>query len=290
MFKNLSVATSLTLLAACGGSSSGPVIVPLSPSGFASDTVRTGTVSTLNLVDQRRITSVGGEELTLEVQDIILDDLDDQDGEAIVTINGQEITLVRQTPGRFVYEDGDDFAVLQFQISDFPNAEVATLFSVLNDNLNTSNIVIGVDTDPAVIGARIGGAEYEGGISLTTRTGFIDGFGAGRIALDVDFDAMTLGGDLFVFDDGGDNPEVRVPSVAFDIDPTDIAGNGFETTLTYDEDASLGEIDGTIISAGITGRFYGPDGGAVGGQIFGEIDNGEGEFPTLVEGAYVATE
>lgn len=283
------------VLAACGGGSTGPstpAIEPLSPSGFASDTVTPQSISTLNLTDQTRIVSQGGEELSLAVQDITLDDFNDRDGELIVTIDGQTFTVVVDPDDSdlLLFEDENAFVSVRFLINDFPDAQVVSVFAIIEDELNASNIAIGLDTNPTVIDARSGGAEFEGGLAVTTRTGFTDGFGAGRIELDVDFDTMTLDGDLIVFDDGGDNPEVRVPSVAFDIDETDITGNGFETTLTYDAASSLDKIDGTIVSTGLTGRFFGTEGSTIGGQLFGEIDNGPEAFPTLIEGAYVAAE
>lgn len=285
--------TSLIALAACGGSSSSePTLVPvtpISPSGFASETRGLEDVATLNIVDQRRIVSDGTENLSLDVQDITISDLNNGNDEIAITIDGQTFVLEGiEGTSTFSFDDGTNLVEIFSEGITTPDASVIGVFALLDGELNAASLVIGLDTNPDVIDALSGSAEFDGVVDVTTRTGFTDGFGGGQIALDVDFDAMTVGGELEIFDIGNSSSETFIPNVTFDIAETDITGNGFETSLTFNPDESLDQLDGTIVSAGINGRFYGAEGATLGGQIFGEIDNGEGEFPTLVEGAYVA--
>ena len=122
--------------------------------------------------------------------------------------------------------------------------------------------IVGLETDPATVGAMGGTASYSGYVEYWGNSyrsdGSLDVYGEtqdGGIDLDVDFDAGRVTGQVVLTGayhrDGGGDP-VAIETV-FGID-TGIEGNGFATGMTVA--CSTGACTG---SADIGGTFYGPD-------------------------------
>lgn len=295
MFKHILIGSGLLTTAACGGSTyEGPSITPVSSSGFATANSSVEDVATFSLLGQTRIVSGGandGSDFAFATQDITLTRIEDADGEADqieVTIDGQTFTLNKTGESDYAFSDDDNDVFVGPLLTAGNDAAVYEIFATLNGNLNASNVVVGLDTNPDIVGARSGSAEYNGEVQFTSRTGFTDAIGNGDIVLDVNFNDMTIGGFLSLRGSGNSASETDIPNLQFDIIETSINDNGFETVLSYNDMGD--EVAGTNRSSPLNGRFYGANGGTLGGQFSTEYQQSDNDNLTLIEGAYLATE
>lgn len=283
MYRPFFATCALAALAACGGGATSNV-VPLSDSGFASadsEIVRGDSFTIPNAV--RMIGD--GDVLSLAEQDVTFDILAGTDDVAI-TIDGVTYRLPSVGGGVFELIDGDDIVVVARLGDPLPEAEIIEVFSVIDNRLNASNVVIGFDTDPAEVAARAGTATLTGQIFVTARNGFNDGFGAGDVSLTADFDRNRVSGTFNVSDLDLDASDFAIPDAAFTLNSTPISGNGFAGTISQ----VSGDLDGTLREAGYAGRFFGQDAPTAGGQISAIVDVDTSDFPTLIEGAFLVTE
>lgn len=288
MLKRLAIATSLISLAACGGSGSnaydGPTIVPFAASGFATEDSRVQGTETYDVQVQQRIISNDNGVLNLDRQDIVYAIA--SDGLSVdVTIEGETYTVDYVGDGLYAFNDGS--ARVQARIiRDEQVAAAISVFSVVDGQLNSSNIVIGHDTDPDTIVNLSGGAELTGQIYLEARNGYFDGYGLGDVTLDVDFDAATIGGEFDITNVDDTVSEITIPQSSYRLEETSIDGNGFSGDVTL----ISGDIDGTLVDATYDGRFFGSDASVAGGQVSASVVSDDFADPTYLTGAFIATE
>lgn len=289
MFKNLSVATGLTLLAACGGSSGtatydGPTIIPFAAAGFATDDSRVAGNQTYDAQNQQRIISDDGPILSLDRQDVEFAIASDE-LTIDVTIEGVTYTLDYTSDG--MYRSSDDDARIEVQIiQDYEVAAAVAVFSVIDGQLNSSNIIIGHDTNPDTVVNLTGSAELNGDIYLEARNGFLDGYASGAATLKVDFDASSIEGEFDLTDLNSPAAEITIPTSSYRLEETPINGNGFSGDITL----VSGGIEGTLTDATYDGRFFGSDADTVGGQVSASVVSDDFDNPTYLTGAFIATE
>jgi hypothetical protein len=131
-----------------------------------------------------------------------------------------------------------------------------------------------------------GGAELHGQIYLEARNGFLDGYGTGDVTLNVDFDESVISGEFDLTDIGSSVAEIFIPTSSYQLEETEIVGNGFSGDITV----ISGDIGGTLSDATYDGRFFGTDANTAGGQVSATVTLEDGNDPTYLTGAYVASE
>ena len=274
---------SLMTLAACGGSSStGPTVVPVSASGFATAESLVGRGDVFEVDQALRTLEIEDGVYVIDRQDIGFEIADDG-SEVRVTIAGETYVTVPRGSD-YAYEDDNDFIFIQRIDTRVDEAEIVEVFALLDDNLNSSLIVIGDDTNPTEVAALNGGASFEGSIYVDGRNELGDGFASGAIELDVNFDSNTVAGGFNLEDSGSSSAEFIIPTSAYDLDRTEITANGFEGTISLTE----GDIEGSISNATYSGRFFGQNAPTAAGQI-GAVVTAEDQSTTVITGAFIAT-
>lgn len=269
-------------LAACSDSSS--TVEPISATGFASATNTELASYDYTLRNPLRIKGRNGQ-LSLDSDGDIRLIGTNGTGPITVVIDGQTFVLERSVsnPGFASFEDGDNSVILASLINGQRDAVAVELFSFVDGLLNAGNVVIGLDTDPAVLRTMSGPALYQGAIEFTLRNGFLEAFGNGSFQFDVDFDASNLSGTAQLIDNDNPNSEFDFESVVVRLNETELQQNGFSGTA----DVILGDLGGTLVDSGYDGRFFGPEGETIGGTFFGQIDVDDNESDTLLEGVFL---
>lgn len=284
MFKRSLPALALLTVAACEGSDDIATVAPLSTMGFAS--------ATNTQVDEYDYTVSNATRITGEGEDIALTRDDTIElrgttgvGTIEVVIDGETYTLTRASgnPNFASFEDGDDTVILATLINGQLDAVAVELFSLIDGRLNAGNLVVGLDTNPAVIADREDRAIYSGDMEVTLRNGFNDAFGSGEFQLDVNFASSRIGGTAQIFDDDNPNSEFDFDPVTVTLERADVTGNNFAGNVTV----LLGDLGGDLVSGGYEGRFFGPNAETVGGQLFGQIDLDDSDTDTLIEGVFL---
>ncbi len=146
-----------------------------------------------------------------------------------------------------------------------------------------SYIVMGLPSRAPAIAARTGSARYIGPARLAVdyagSTGAY-GLGGGTATLDVSFSpgAPTLQGTIRLDPLSSDSPAHAIaPGTIVTIDPAQISGNGFASTLRLNA-AQLGLA--STANATISGQFYGPAAGSIGATFSatGQAPDGTAAF------------
>ena len=287
MYPRVFATLGLLGLAACGGSSTnGPVttVDPVSPSGFATaNSIVTGG-SSFDVQNAFRLLGDPNGNIVIDGQD--LEYIISDDGSTVTVVVAGETYVLEQSFNGYTFSDGSTFVNASRIFAPIPEAEIVDVFAVVDNNLNDATFVIGFDTDPAEVAALSGTAQMNGEIFVTARNDFDVANGEGDVTIDVNFNTDTISGDFNIRDSDDGVFEFAIPTSSFALESTDIVGNGF----TGDISLTSGDIDGTITSATYTGRFFGEDARAAGGQIVAQIDSPDFDSPTFVEGAFLAVD
>lgn len=146
-----------------------------------------------------------------------------------------------------------------------------------------SYIVMGLPSRAPVLAGRTGSARYSGPARLAVDyaggTGTY-GLGGGTATLDVSFSpgAPTLRGTIRLDPLASDSPAHAIaPGTIVTIDPAQISGNGFASTLTL----NAGQLGlSSTANATVSGQFYGPAAGTIGATFSatGQAPDGTGAF------------
>lgn len=284
MFLRVVPIVCLTTLAACGGASTSNV-VPLSDAGFAAPDRIIATGDSFKLTDTPRVIGDDGT-LSLASQDLILNILEGDTPSVEAIIDGQTYILPFVGDGTYELIAPDTFVQAFRQGTPLGHAEMIEIFAVIGDDLNTSQVVIGFDTDPAEVASRRGTASMTGEVVLTARNGFDDGFGTGSVVLDVDFADRLISGEVNVTNEDSFGSDFAIPDATFAMDQTRITGNGFAGTIRL----TSGDLGGTLSEATYQGRFFGADAQTAGGEFVGVLNVPDLDQPTFINGAFLATE
>ena len=284
MFYRTISLTSLITLAACGGSSSsGPTIVPVSASGFATAGAAVTTGDSFAVQNAFRAVQSDDGTFVLDSQDV--DYSISTDGtEVAVTVAGVDY-VTTFINGRYQFIDGDDFVTIFRVDAQVAEAELVEVLSFIDGNTNSSLVVIGEDTNPSEVASLTGSASLTGEIFVDARNQNGAGFASGPIELNVDFSDSSVSGEFSLTDNGFSVANFAIPTSSFDLDQTDIVGNGFAGSITQ----TSGDFEGTLSSAAYNGRFFGQDAPTAGGQIGAVVTDGD-ENVTVITGGFVVTE
>jgi len=269
------------VLVACGPSSTLQV-EPISRSGFANSQNVLNQNYAYDIKDSVRFLNddVESSNIRLGRDDISLSGTVGV-GPITVVLGGETFILERDPdfPTAAEYLDNDDEILLFTKIQNNDFAVGVEVFAKIDGQLNSGGMVIGYDTDPTVIAAENTTATYNGDLSATLRTGFVDSFGAGSFTLNANFREGTINGNALIEDDDDPNTEEPFDAVAIRLSETSIDNNGFAGNVAI----LTINIDGTLVDSGYEGRFFGPEGEAIGGQIFGRIERDGSNEDTNVE-------
>lgn len=267
-----------------GGGGTPTATRPLSETGFAAANSQIGRGSDFTLQKVVRITG-DGEDLAFDEQEIAVSlPLGTTDIEVVIEGETHRLRLVDD--GFFQRRIGETLFVVVQKGDRLPFAEIVEVFAAYDNRLNGSNVVIGFDTSPAEVAARGGTATMTGQLFLNARNGVDDGFGYGEGTLTADFDRNRVSGafDITNLDAGG--ADFDIPDATIALQTGTIAGNGFSGFITV----TSGNLGGTLREARYSGRFFGQDAPAAGGQISATVDVDGTDTPTLIEGAFLVTD
>lgn len=292
---NRAIATiGLLGVAACGGSGGSgnptptvepaPVVDPISNSGFATASSAVVTGESFDAQNTFRLLGDSVGNIVIDQQDVEYSIA--EDGSNVTVVVAGETYVLTPTLSGYGLVDGSNQITATRIYAPTPAAEIVDVFAVIDNELNDGSFVIGFDTDPAQVAAQTGTAQMQGEIFVTARNGFGRAFGAGDVTLDVNFNDNTVSGDFNIQDDSDFNSTFSIPTTSFELEETDIVGNGFSGDISL----TSGNIDGTIARADYNGRFYGANAVAAGGQIIAEVNEIGEDDPTFIEGAFVAVE
>lgn len=284
MLKKFALPICLITLSACGGSGGGPSVIPVSSAGFAEDGSRITSGDSFEVQGALRILGSTEGVLNFDAQDVKFS-IDSSGNKVTVVIAGEPYILDVQDGGYYALENSDDIVEVTRLGDQYDEAEIVEVFSVVDDQLNTSSFVIGFDTDPAQVAAASGRAEMNGTIFVTARNGYNDGFGVGDATLNVDFENTSVSGDFTLINRDLNASDFAIPETSFAFEPAPITANGFSGDITLTD----GDIGGDLADAFYSGRFYGENAPTAGGQISATVDvDGEDQL-TFIEGAFIAT-
>lgn len=276
-------------LADCGGASTGgydgPAITPLSDSGFAAASSVVATGGTFNTPNTARFLGTSEGTITLDQQSVVV--AIPSNGESVtVEIDGTSYTLANASRGDYRFSDQTSDVLLRRIDASVPEAEVVYARTIIDNSLNASMFVIGYDTDPNAVARQSGTARMNGTIFISARNGFnLSGYD-GPAAIDVDFDAMKIGGTFTLSGTGTGLTDIVTGTSEFTFAETDIVGNGFEGTFFLSE----GALNGILVDPVFSGRLFGSDAQTAGGQLSGTVTVGRDVEPTYVVGAFTASE
>lgn len=208
-------------------------------------------------------------------------------GPITVEFGGETYSLERSPTNRdFATFDEDGQYVSFFStLTNSNHAVGVSLFSFGNDTLDSGQFVMGYDTNPAVVGQIEGTAAYPGILNVTLRNGYDDAFGGGNFTLTANFDDNTVGGSGELRDSELSQADFAFDPVTITFEAAQIRQNGFSGNITADP----ATVDGELVSATYTGRFFGPEAESLGGQFNGEIAVDGLEQNTLVDGIFLGT-
>jgi len=290
MYSKLLCICFVFLLASCGGSQSGPNIVPIASTGFHSGEGFEPDVVVFTVPSAVRILrDTEGNNPTFERQRIVVT-IDYNDLSALqVELDGITYALVQSSDdsSRYIFDAGGEFLSLYFDVN-APGVVAASIFFTSPDGsgLNSAYTTFGFDTDPMTLADLAGSASYEGRVVAALRTDdFDDAFGEGTFVLDVDFDRMKVAGEGMISPDVPGLGEIDFPDLNLSFTETDIVGNGFDGEIEISP--SNGGTPNNPLISGYEGRFYAGQAEAVAGQFFGGIDLDNQTTPVLVEGYFV---
>jgi hypothetical protein len=286
MFKKCTTIFGLLVLAGCGGgTSSEPAVVPVSSNGFAMAGVRVEGGDRFDVQNVRRILSDGNGVLSTDRQDVVYEI--NGDGQSVnVIVAGMTYTAQSVGGGTYQFIEDDVFVQTKRLFAPVLEAEIVLVFTLIEDRLNTSQFVIGHDTNPTDVAAVSGTADMTGRIIISARNGRDDGFAGGNVALNVNFDTNRISGDFNLANQNFSDSDFVVPDTTFALEETDIQANGFAGDISL----TSGDLGGTLSEASYDGRFYGTAAATAGGQISATVTVEGADQPTFIEGAFLATE
>ncbi len=142
---------------------------------------------------------------------------------------------------------------------------------------------VGSQTPPSAVASQTATATYEGRMSFNVNPSNVtsldapsDEFYYGDASMDVNFDAMTIGGTAALSKDSDDNPDQSVDVGRITFAPSPIVGNGFAGTFTLNSDLRRdAALTGNPVG-NYAGNFFGPEADDIAGvmQLNGTNANG----------------
>lgn len=269
-------------VAACGGSSSsGPTVVPVSATGFATANSAVTGGDSFEVDLAIRTLEAGDGTYVIDRQDISYSISADAQ-QVTLTIAGEDY-ITTFNGNTYVYNENGNFVSAQIIDGRVPEAVLVEVFALIDEQLNSSLLVIGDDTNPTEIAALSGTATMNGTIFIDARNESGDGFASGPLELNVDFNANSVSGDFSLEDDGFSAAEFTIPSSSFSLNATEIVGNGFEGSISQ----TSGDLEGTLSDAVYSGRFFGQNAPTAGGQI-GAVVTADDDSTTVITGGFIA--